>query len=67
MSPDNFFQEARTVETSNSAACYFPLMSGRYEIKPGMMPFGSCFGNTQADSRYFKLMIILPTTVRLNF
>ncbi|WP_442947505.1 hypothetical protein [Nostoc sp.] len=55
MSPDHLFQEARTVEASNSAACYFPLMSGRYEIKPGMMPFDSCLGNTQADQQVFQI------------
>ena len=55
MSLDKFFQEARTVEASNSTACYFPLMSGRYEVKPGMMAFGSCFGNTQADQQVFQI------------
>ncbi len=55
MSPNKFFQEARTVEASNSAACYFPLMSGRYEVKPGMMAFGSCFGNAQADQQVFQI------------
>ncbi len=55
MSPNKFFQEARTVEASNSAACYFPLMSGRYEVKPGMMAFGSCLGNTQADQQVFQI------------
>lgn len=55
MSPNNFFQEARTVEASSSAACYFPLMSGRYEVKPGMMAFGSCFGNTPTDQQVFQI------------
>lgn len=55
MSLDNFFQEAKTVEASNSAAYYFPLMSGRYEVKPGMMAFGSCFGNTQTDQQVFQI------------
>ncbi|MBD0387851.1 MAG: DUF3445 domain-containing protein [Nostoc sp. C3-bin3] len=30
-------------------------MSGRYEVKPGMMAFGSCFGNTQADQQVFQI------------
>ncbi len=55
MSPNKLFQETRTVEASKSAACYFPLMSGRYEVKPGMMAFGSCFGNTQADQQVFQI------------
>ncbi len=55
MSLDDMFQEVRTVEASNSAAYYFPLMSGRYEIKPGMMAFGSCLGNTQADQQVFQI------------
>jgi dimethylamine monooxygenase subunit A len=55
VSPNKLFQEARTVEASNSAACYFPLMSGRYEVKPGMMAFGSCLGNTQADQQVFQI------------
>lgn len=55
MSLDDMFQEVRTVEASNSAAYYFPLMSGSYEVKPGMMPFGSCLGNTQADQQVFQI------------
>ncbi|AUT00636.1 hypothetical protein CLI64_09650 [Nostoc sp. CENA543] len=39
----------------NSPACYFPLMNGRYEVKPGMMAFGSCFGNGQADKQVFQI------------
>ncbi|MBD2564358.1 DUF3445 domain-containing protein [Nostoc linckia FACHB-391] len=30
-------------------------MSGRYEVKPGMMPFGFCFGNTQSDQQVFQI------------
>ncbi|MBG1259225.1 heme-dependent oxidative N-demethylase subunit alpha family protein [Nostoc commune] len=30
-------------------------MSGRYEVKPGMMAFGSCLGNTQADQQVFQI------------
>ncbi|HIK08476.1 MAG TPA: DUF3445 domain-containing protein [Trichormus sp. M33_DOE_039] len=39
----------------NSPACYFPLMNGRYEVKPGMMAFGSCFGNGEADQQVFQI------------
>lgn len=47
--------KAQTVAVSNSPACYFPLMSGRYEVKPGMMPFGTCLGNGQADQQVFQI------------
>ncbi|MFN6572490.1 DUF3445 domain-containing protein [Dendronalium sp. ChiSLP03b] len=30
-------------------------MSGRYEVKPGMMPFGICLGNGQADQQVFQI------------
>ncbi|WP_375514383.1 DUF3445 domain-containing protein [uncultured Nostoc sp.] len=30
-------------------------MSGRYEVKPGMMAFGFCLGNTQADRQVFQI------------
>ncbi|MCF2150152.1 DUF3445 domain-containing protein [Desmonostoc muscorum LEGE 12446] len=43
------------MEASNNSACYFPLMSGRYEVKPGMMPFGCCLGNTQVDGQVFQI------------
>ncbi|MCC5635909.1 DUF3445 domain-containing protein [Nostoc sp. CHAB 5844] len=43
------------VEAFNSPACYFPLMNGRYEVKPGMMMFGLCFGNSQADGQVFQI------------
>lgn len=36
-------------------ARYFPLESGRYEVKPGMMPLGSCFGNGVADGMVFQI------------
>ncbi len=47
--------ETQRVEASNSPACYFPLMNGRYEVKPGMMPFASCLGNSQADGQVFQI------------
>jgi hypothetical protein len=45
----------QTVAAFNSPASYFPLMNGRYEVKPGMMLFGSCFGNGQADQQVFQI------------
>jgi dimethylamine monooxygenase subunit A len=30
-------------------------MNGRYEVKPGMMAFGSCFGNGEADRQVFQI------------
>ncbi|WP_427157058.1 heme-dependent oxidative N-demethylase family protein [Aliinostoc sp. HNIBRCY26] len=43
------------VAALNSPPCYFPLMNGRYEVKPGMMAFGSCFGNGQTDQQVFQI------------
>jgi dimethylamine monooxygenase subunit A len=34
---------------------YFPLENGIYEVKPGMFPFGSDFGNDIADSQVFQI------------
>lgn len=31
--------------------CYFPLATGRYEVKPGLMPFGTDFGNGVLDQQ----------------
>jgi hypothetical protein len=52
---DSFLQEANTVETCNDAACYFPLDKGRYEVKPGLLPFGTSFGNGKADEQVFQI------------
>lgn len=46
--------EVNTVEASD-AACYFPLERGRYEVKPGLMPFGTDLGNSQADTQVFQI------------
>lgn len=43
------------VAALNSPADYFPLMNGRYEVKPGMMVLGSPFGNGQADEQVFQI------------
>jgi len=50
----DLFQEVKTVEESKDSACYFPLENGRYEVKPGMMPLDSNFGN-EADSKLFQI------------
>ncbi|NJL64933.1 MAG: DUF3445 domain-containing protein [Methylacidiphilales bacterium] len=34
---------------------YFPLENGKYEVKPGMVPFGSNFGNDIADGQVFQI------------
>ncbi|MEA5514322.1 DUF3445 domain-containing protein [Nodularia sp. UHCC 0506] len=39
----------------NHPASYFPLINGRYEVKPGMMPFGCCLGNGEADQQVFQI------------
>lgn len=36
-------------------ARYFPLSSGKYEVKPGMVRLGSCFGNGVADEQVFQI------------
>ncbi|KAM3097613.1 heme-dependent oxidative N-demethylase family protein [Phormidesmis sp. 146-12] len=33
---------------------YFPLANGRYEVKPGLFPLGTDFGNGQADRQVFQ-------------
>lgn len=37
------------------AAEYFPLTQGRYEVKPGMLPLGTNFGNGEADQKVFQI------------
>lgn len=39
---------------SAQAASYFPLCSGRYEVKPGLFSFGTDFGNADADEKIFQ-------------
>jgi hypothetical protein len=36
------------------AARYFPPASGKYEVKPGLIPLGTDFGNGVADVRVFQ-------------
>ena len=38
-----------------SPARYFPLESGRYEVKPGLFKFGTDFGNGDADRQVFQI------------
>ncbi|QZZ20300.1 DUF3445 domain-containing protein [Leptothermofonsia sichuanensis E412] len=55
MKPVNcWLQEARPVEMIENAPRYFPLETGRYEIKPGMVPLGYDFGNGQIDQQVFQ-------------
>jgi len=37
------------------AARYFPPSSGKYEVKPGLMPLGTDFGNGAADKLTFQV------------
>ncbi|ARV59001.1 hypothetical protein BZZ01_10450 [Nostocales cyanobacterium HT-58-2] len=52
---DTFLQEAKTVEASNGLPCYFPLENGRYEVKPGLISFGSDLGQGEADKQVFQI------------
>ena len=36
-------------------ARYFPIESGRYEVKPGLFKFGTDFGNGDADRQVFQI------------
>jgi len=55
ISLDSLFAEVPTVEATFDAAVYFPPINGRYEVKPGMIPFGSGLGNQEADSQVFQI------------
>jgi dimethylamine monooxygenase subunit A len=48
-------QEAKTLEAVSDAAWYFPLETGKYEVKPGLMPLGTDLGNGEADKRVFQI------------
>lgn len=52
---EQLLEEAKPVEQLDRAACYFPLMNGRYEVKPGLVKFGTDFGNGEADQQVFQL------------
>lgn len=47
--------EAKTVEEVGNSAYYFPLETGKYEVKPGLMPLGTDLGNGEADQRVFQI------------
>jgi dimethylamine monooxygenase subunit A len=47
--------EAKTVETSENCAWYFPVSQGRYEVKPGLRPLGWDFGNPEKDKQVFQI------------
>jgi hypothetical protein len=36
-------------------ADYFPPASGKYDVRPALLPFGSDFGNRDADQQVFQL------------
>lgn len=38
----------------NESAFYFPLKNGRYEVNPGLHPFGTDFGNGEQDKLVFQ-------------
>lgn len=42
-----------SIDAVKDAACYFPLGNGRYEVKAGLMPFGSNLGNDHSDKQVF--------------
>ncbi|MEB3178849.1 MAG: heme-dependent oxidative N-demethylase subunit alpha family protein [Nostocaceae cyanobacterium] len=52
---DSFLEEAKTVEMLDSAAYYFPLEKGRYQVEPGLIAFGTALGNKQADEQVFQI------------
>lgn len=49
------FEQAQPINQLNHAPCYFPLANGRYEVKPGLMPFGTDFGNGVCDRHVFQI------------
>jgi dimethylamine monooxygenase subunit A len=47
--------EVKPVEELEGCATYFPLLNGRYEVKPGLKPHPSCFGNGKLDQQVFQI------------
>ena len=39
----------------NKIPFYFPPANGRYEVKPGLFPLGTDFGNDRLDQRVFQI------------
>ncbi|NJP09328.1 MAG: DUF3445 domain-containing protein [Leptolyngbyaceae cyanobacterium RU_5_1] len=52
---NHLLHEATSIDDLEGAACYFPLANGRYEVKPGLVGFGTDFGNGQADQQVFQI------------
>jgi hypothetical protein len=48
-------EEAQTIDKLDRVACYFPLTNGRYEVKPGLVRFGTDFGNQESDQQVFQI------------
>jgi|WetSurMetagenome_2_1015567.scaffolds.fasta_scaffold01518_14 dimethylamine monooxygenase subunit A len=46
--------EPQKIAFPQTAATYFPPASGKYDVKPGLVPLGTDFGNGVADSRVFQ-------------
>jgi len=52
---EQWLKTAQPIEAVANAARYFPLNNGRYEVKPGLVRFGTDFGNGQADQQVFQI------------
>jgi hypothetical protein len=46
--------EPHRIALPSTAAMYFPPASGKYDVKPGLVPLGTDFGNGAADTRVFQ-------------
>lgn len=47
--------EVDTVEAQNNPLRYFPLANGRYEVKPGLIPFSTDIAHHSADQQVFQI------------
>ncbi|MEX0270512.1 DUF3445 domain-containing protein [Leptolyngbyaceae cyanobacterium UHCC 1019] len=47
-------QQTEPIEGVEDAPCYFPIAHGRYDVKPGLFPFGTDFRNGAADQQVFQ-------------
>lgn len=45
----------KTVSDLPAVADYFPPACGKYDVSPALLPFGSDFGNRDADQQVFQL------------
>jgi dimethylamine monooxygenase subunit A len=52
---ETLLQEVKTSEASDGSAIYFPLDSGRYEVKPGLFSLDTDFGNGEVDRQIFQI------------